>query len=231
MATNTLAGGAACAPASSPRESAAVPKVITDARQRFDVRTAGAPSELERRLATALMRLQDRADTACSAVQAAILALPNDTDADASRGVLELLEGNSVSLCNEMFDVAGMVLVAAQGCSASGADVGEPSTATKLRIIAADLTCGEVRLAGLFSLMCWVERARATLDRMSDTMKLSPEFAATVREHGIPTDADWTDEASNGLVQLMSEASAITTQLSADGAKLASAAAKGVCHE
>jgi hypothetical protein len=122
-ASSILAGTATRAPAPTPRNSAEAPKLIEEARKRFDVRMTGAPSELERRLAVALLKLQDRADTACNAVRAAIQALPNDTDADASRGVLELLESNSVSLSNEMFDVAGMALLAAQGTGSAAEEV------------------------------------------------------------------------------------------------------------
>jgi hypothetical protein len=231
MVTKTAASAALCAPATDPRKSAGTPKVISDARLRFDIKKAGAPSELEQRLSEALLKVQDRADRACDAIQAAIAALPNDTDADASRAVLELLESNSASLSSEVFDVAGMVLVAAQACAASGLGESKVDNAGKLRGLASDFEIGEIRLDGAFALMCWVERARATLDRMSDIMKVSPELARLVRECDISMDADWSEAASNGLIDLMSEASGTASHLFADGAAFARAAAKGAHHE
>lgn len=207
MADPIVTGRAVRVPTTHPRESAGTPKVISDARLRFDIKQAGAPSELEQRLSEALMKVQDRADRAYNAIQAAIAALPNDTDADASRAVLELLKSNSASLSSELFDVAGMVLLAAQGSAANVAGESKPDNIAERFPEGIDLEDEGFRLDRLFALLAWIERARALTSNLEFLSVNYPEFQAAAHRHNLRcSDAMWDDDESDALRFLISDA-------------------------
>lgn len=92
------------------------PILVREARERFadfiDEVAGLKGSDVEFQLSRTLLRLQDRANRASDGIEAAIRVLPNDTDADEARAVLELLGENARELSNDVTSTAALALFA-----------------------------------------------------------------------------------------------------------------------
>lgn len=69
------------------------------------------PRALARDVGKSVKDISDKAARLNDALRAALQLLPDDSDNDEARAVLELIRASSVSLCNDIFRFAGSALV------------------------------------------------------------------------------------------------------------------------